>query len=119
MTDGFDLRGTTSAQHEEDPYQPVLAEPAKLIFPSTMADMWSDFMAPEYLASSETIGIPSPDLLSSAWPEFPPLLDVTTDNKVSIERTGGVDPQQIDFMKSSCSEQDNSEAATHMPISTE
>ena len=118
MTDDFELGGLTSAQHE-DPYQPVLAEPAQLVFPSTTADKWSDFMAPEYLASSEPIGIPSPDLILPVWPEFPPLLDVSTDDQISTEYTGEDEPQQIDFTNPSCNEQDNTEAATHMPISKE
>ncbi len=116
--DDFDPRGLTIAPHE-DPHQPVFAEPAQLIFPSTTAVKWSDFVAPDYLTSSEPTGIPSPDLIPSAWPEFPPLLGVSTDGQVSTEYTGEDEPQQIDFTKSSCNERDSIEAATCMPTSKE
>ena len=118
MIDDFDLRGLTSAPHE-DPHRPVLAEPdpAQLIFPSTMGVEWSDFMDPDYLTSSEPTGIPSPDLIPSAWPESPPLLDFSPDGQVRMEHTCEDEPQQLDFIMSSCTEQDSIEAVTEMPIS--
>lgn len=118
--DELSLRGSTSAQYDVGKYcRPELIGVAQSKPLDHEEDMWSDFIVPDCLPSSENVHSPPLPLLSPMWPEPPPLLSLANVNKAIMDCTGVIELDQSPPVDVFCCKTDSTKAALQMPPSEE
>lgn len=127
LTDDSALRRTLVAQHieAEECNQPTVVGSSQTTSPASEHDIWSDFIFPEHLLTSEAIrscdfpDFPSfltpqtsfPETLSSASPDLQPLSPLAIEDIAASNRLDVVEPHQFEIVDTFGPEAGSTESA--------